>query len=494
MDFATPVAVAVITLAALLARLALVTSTDFPLGDGGLFYAMVEDLRANRFSLPAFTSYNDSEIPFAYSPLSFYVAAAMGSIGVSTLDSLRFLPLTVGAAAIPAFYLFAKAVHMKGSTALIATSLFAFATSFGWTILGGGLTRTFGIFFGLLAMYHLYVLTSRDGSLKRVMLAGAFVALTLLSHQQLAWTVSVAFGLMLVALTPRFSWRSLGPPFAVTIIVLALTAPWWLSVISTHGTGPFRAEFAAGSFSPLRAVVGIVSLVVARRSFPLAFLIALLYLEGRSLEYAWIFGLSLVTGSLLADTWALASRRRGPGGGGLRGRPAAMAGLAMLTIVWLIPAWSAVEISHSRAGAHRPAFEWVSANTPDGSRFIVIGDGRHWSVDFAGEWFPVLARRENVATVQGSEWLRGSEGFHSRVDRHREMQRCKVLSVECLDEWQRSAPASFSHVLIDTGSCCLRLRKSLETSGKYRLVYEGKHEQIYEVASDQNPRLRAISE
>ena len=48
--------------------------TDTPINDGGMFYVMIADLRANHILLPAFTSYNHLSIPFAYPPLSFYVA------------------------------------------------------------------------------------------------------------------------------------------------------------------------------------------------------------------------------------------------------------------------------------------------------------------------------------------------------------------------------------------------------------------------------------
>ncbi len=49
--------------------------TDFPLNDGGLFATMIQDLVNNRLLLPASTTYNGLDIPFAYPPLAFYVAA-----------------------------------------------------------------------------------------------------------------------------------------------------------------------------------------------------------------------------------------------------------------------------------------------------------------------------------------------------------------------------------------------------------------------------------
>ena len=53
----------------------------FPLNDGGMFYAMVEDLRAAGYALPAETSYNGGDIPYVYPPFSFYVAAVLVDLG-----------------------------------------------------------------------------------------------------------------------------------------------------------------------------------------------------------------------------------------------------------------------------------------------------------------------------------------------------------------------------------------------------------------------------
>ena len=47
----------------------------FAINDGGMFAVMVDDLRANGYALPAFTTYNHLDIPFAYPPLGFYLGA-----------------------------------------------------------------------------------------------------------------------------------------------------------------------------------------------------------------------------------------------------------------------------------------------------------------------------------------------------------------------------------------------------------------------------------
>ena len=75
-----------------------------PINDGGMFYLMIEDLKANRFLLPAATSYNHLNIPFAYPPLSFYVGGFISSLGISALDVLRWLPPLISTLSILALY------------------------------------------------------------------------------------------------------------------------------------------------------------------------------------------------------------------------------------------------------------------------------------------------------------------------------------------------------------------------------------------------------
>jgi len=67
-------------------------SSGFPLNDGGLFYTMIRDLKANHFILPQFTTYNFVDIPFAYPPVGFYIAAIFST--ASTTLSAGLLPVS----------------------------------------------------------------------------------------------------------------------------------------------------------------------------------------------------------------------------------------------------------------------------------------------------------------------------------------------------------------------------------------------------------------
>ena len=118
-----------------------VWEVDFPLNDGGLFYAMVRDIERAHYHLPAFTSYNGAHIPFGYSPLGFYLAGVLNDRGVDLLTLFRILPFAASTACILAFYLLAR--EMLQSRAALSAAVIAFAIvprGFVWLLMGGGLT------------------------------------------------------------------------------------------------------------------------------------------------------------------------------------------------------------------------------------------------------------------------------------------------------------------------------------------------------------------
>src|SRR5512138_2204762 len=65
----------------------------FAINDGGMFAVMVDDLKASRYGLPVFTSYNGLNIPYAYPPLGFYFGRIAADLfGLSAPEVLRWLP------------------------------------------------------------------------------------------------------------------------------------------------------------------------------------------------------------------------------------------------------------------------------------------------------------------------------------------------------------------------------------------------------------------
>jgi hypothetical protein len=99
----------------------------FPINDGGMFAVMMRDLRVNNFALPVFTTYNYSDIPFAYPPLGLYLGALFEWIGLSEIQVLIWLPAFLTVATIPLFYLLSLALLENRPRAAVATAFFALA-------------------------------------------------------------------------------------------------------------------------------------------------------------------------------------------------------------------------------------------------------------------------------------------------------------------------------------------------------------------------------
>ena len=94
----------------------------FPVNDGGMFYVMVEELKASHFALPAFTGYNLSDIPFAYPPFGLYITALISSLfRIPALEVVRWLPALVSTLSLLAFYFMADEILSSKTQAALGT-------------------------------------------------------------------------------------------------------------------------------------------------------------------------------------------------------------------------------------------------------------------------------------------------------------------------------------------------------------------------------------
>ena len=122
----------------------------------------------------------------------------------------------------------------------------------------------------------------------------------------------------------------------------------------------------------------------------------------------------------------------------------------------------------------RETMRWVSEHTPDSSLFLVVPRGP-WATDKESEWFPVLAARPSVATVQGTEWLPGN-AFNNQVNAFDRAWECGYRTEDCLEEWLTDSSVDFTHIYVPAdagGQCCATLVDSLRASPGYRTLYDG---------------------
>lgn len=516
-------------------RAAHVLSSPFPLNDGALFFQMARDLQAAHFRLPAFTTYNDASIPFAYSPFGFYLAGLLNSVtGLDMVDVFRWVPLIFTSLTVVACLVLARA--LLGSRTAVAVAVITFGVlprSFLWLLMGGGVTRAPGFLFAILALYELVLVYARRDR-GRLLPATVYSALTVLSH--LGTAPFLAFSAVLFCLAfarDRFGLRSSAIVAAGTLL---LTAPWWGAVIATHGIGPFLAAnqtggsifhgltwahvaetlgwAGLGTGEPLLALGGMLAVLgvlacIATGSWLLpVWWITIVVLDARAgSTYATLpiallagIGVSDVVLPLLRRSRAfyrrhVAHARHGhphsdivpfPGPGG-RLKPQVLV-LGFFGVFALVSALltkpglpGGLPDLTSLTREERWAMRWVARTTPVTSKVLVIAQ-RPWEIDKTSEWMPVLGERVSVATVQGTEWL-PNHAFARRQSEFNDLQGCGNWVTACLDDWSARSGIDFTHVFIPkspAGQCCRMLIFDLKRDPAYQLVYDGPGAVVFE--------------
>jgi hypothetical protein len=487
-----------------------VLSHEFPLNDGGLFFAMVRDLQAAHYHLPAFTSYNDAGIPFGYSPLGFYLAGFLDDWTPLTLvGAFRWLPLVSSCLILLVFANLARTL-LNSRTAVVAAIL-AFALvprSYIWMLMGGGVTRSLGFLFGLLTIRLLYTFYT-DRRWRWVPLVSLTAALAAMSH--LGTAPFVAFsGILLLLAYGRHRRAVLGTAAAV-LGALVLSAPWWLTVIRMHGIGPFLAagatggtifralslqdtvttlaQLGLGTAESVLALIGMLGALgffysLAMRDWLLpAWWIAIVTLDARQGSTFSTVPIALLAGVAVGRVLLPALRglplttlRRSPGRAGWS--PHVVLGALLLFAAVSAFVHTPIPGGMNDMGAltlgERQAIRWVGERTPPSARFLVVA-GTPWEIDRTSEWLPALAHRRSVATVQGFEWRPIGEFARKKAEYIR-LQGCAGWVARCLTDWSAATGQTFTHVYLPKSpdrDCCRLLRWSLERDPGYRLIYDG---------------------
>ncbi|MGH2445176.1 MAG: hypothetical protein ACRDGD_03965 [Candidatus Limnocylindria bacterium] len=486
-------ALVVIVALGILVRTLPILAAPAAVGDGGLFHAMIEDLRSNALVIPPASSYNQLEIPFVYPPLAPLGTAALGeATGASTLDLLRWVPFAISVLGVGAFAWLAWRL-LPPAAALAAAFVYALMPhAYDWVIAGGGITRGLGLLFALLAMA---VAADRArASFLYAIATGLLLGLAGLSHPQAA--VFGVIGCLVVSYrSPVQQWLVHAGVAAVSAAVLVL--PWLVARIAGHGLGALLAaghrvepvtglirmlnlRFSGAPFMDLFGVLGVLGLVVslARREARIPLLLLLTYLAGAG------------GGEFLAAVpWALLAGTGGAAMGGLvfgalldagpAARRAVAVGLgALLLFVALIGSIGSFADGSSKLQAinadQLAAMRWVAENTDPGTTFVIPTEDV-WGDDETSEWFPALTGRHSIGTVQGSEWL-GAAGYRRQLEHHVAIRGCTGASISCYRSFAPDAtfyvPKGHLAGPFSLEDCCAALREALAGPG-YRIIYDG---------------------
>src|SRR5919106_544639 len=196
----------------------------FPINDGGMFAVMVDDLKASRYVLPAFTTYNHLNIPYVYPPLGFYLGRIAADLfGLDAVQILRWLPAFFASLSIPAFYLLALRLLKNKYYAAVSTLFFALMPrALSWFVMGGGLTRSPGQFFMLLTL-AMVIRLYEENRRSDIFWAGLLGGLAVMSHPEAAvHTFVSAIFLWIMLARSRIAFIN---SILVGVIVLLVSAP-----------------------------------------------------------------------------------------------------------------------------------------------------------------------------------------------------------------------------------------------------------------------------
>ncbi len=490
-------------------RAPFVFAADFPLGDGGLFYQMARDLQHAGYVLPSTTTYNHAGIPFAYPPLTLYAAALVDrATPLSLFDALRFLPLVGSIATIAIVGLLARDMLASRTSAVAAAFAFAMVPrGFAWLIMGGGLTRGFGVAFALLTIHAAYLLFTRR-RWRFAASATLFGSLGLLSHIEMTWFAAFSSAILFAA----YGRHRMGvlASIAVCAGVALFTSPWWLTVIARHGLEPFVSAMNARNVSssnplvvfigfrftsellfPLASAFGVLGALVclsSRRYMLPAWLLATAILDARSLGTVASVPLALLAAIAFTEVvLPIVSRRSHDSASGPPHTAFPAAAAVTVACVAMYGVLAAMVSMPKPLTAmtldERAAMQWAATDTPPESRFLVVS-GDMWGLDRTLEWLPALTGRVSALTPQGYEWL-PDHVFNDRLQANKQLQECATKLPTCIDAWSATSGIEYDYLYLprlsprvvaeigdDELECCAALRESLGGDARYEAVFD----------------------
>ena len=503
--------------------------TQFPINDGGMFHDMARDLQANHYFLPAATSYNGLDLPYAYPPFGMYLVSLLADVTrIPLLDLFLWLPPLLATLAIPAFYRLARALLADSVHAALATLFFALTPGrYDWHIMGGGITRATGMLFLLLAAFYVLRLFRSLEASDSVRLqwtpkspdfgfAILFCSAAVLSHPEVGLqTAGLCFVLWLFL---GRTWRGALHAFLVALGVFLFTAPWWGTVIAQHGLTPFLSAiqtgqhtsvdwlellasvFVGGEFIPLLLILRVVGFIYAiwKKQFifiALVFVPALI--DPRSAASIAFLSLSMLAAVGFLEAIPALFRKakqtypptpsasppslqgKGEGGIGHIGLQIIEKSLPFLSILVFILFVECglrnYSLVHSTLTLeNRAAMTWLRENISPRQNFLLL-TGRTYSMsDPVQEWFPALTGQHSQTTLQGLEWTLGPQFTH-RLDDLAALQSC--LDLVCVESWSKRTGLEYDYLWV--AKTPAYLAKDIRASVEYSLAYESETVAIF---------------
>jgi len=480
--------------AGLIAVVVYLATNAYPAYGAGLYVQIAESIVANDYRPPAtIPGYTADGVPFAYPPLQLYLLALLLDFGADPVAVARFLPsLGLLASLVPAYLLARDYTGSRAGGAAASVAVALNPQLLQWHISAGGVVRSFGFCYGLVAIYAGYHLF-RDGGRRPALLGLLAFGATVLTHPTYALFVVVTY--LLLWATHARSVVGLRRGAVVGVGGLLVASPWLLWAASTHGPDIFLAassthggvgggafklleEFSLFTLPPL---VGAAYLLLARRDWFIAAWAAAAELLFAQPRFAFTVG-SVVLAAVAVDV----AGRLGSLDGQFRGRDRrAVAAAACLLLASVA---GGVYLAHEMSLESDPstpeflddeavdAMAWAAAETPPDATFVVLGD--------AAEWFPALTDRTILVGPWGVEW-QGHDAYERQLDAFIDVSECK--SVSCVES-TASVGANPDYVYIPKGKYTVRgrtrvsfgtLERSFQRSPDWERAFENEGVVVY---------------
>jgi len=444
----------------------------FPINDGGLFYVMLQSLIDNGFGLPEYISYNGLSIPFAYPPLAFYIGGLVSTaFQIPLIDLIRWMPSIVTALVVVVFHDLARVILKSEFEAGIATVIFAFTPrALTWFVMGGGLTRSLGEMFLILAIRYVYSLFAKGGR-KLLVLAILFCSLVALTHPE-ATIHTIIVCLLIWAFQGR-NQAGIARAFSVAIGVLIITSFWWVTILSRYGLSPYFSAMQTGDQSPLVlvsnlfiavteepylttiAVLGLIGLILKfsqRDYFLPAFYLLPLIIEPRNAANVVIIPLALLAAiginQMILKTLKDIGASKDPQPNLLQKIVTPLLITAFFLSLLINVGYFSLQLSknHLNPGS-LDAFIWVKNNTEANSVFVILTGDTDSFCDGVQEWFPVFTKRSSLTTPQGKEWFAGN-AFSDYRDYLVDLQKCMNNDISCVENVVLQMDLEFDYLFI----------------------------------------------
>lgn len=419
-----------------------------PFRSGGLFLEFSRQIIIHRYKLPSYIPfYSDGGIPFAYPPLPFYIEAILLNIfPFSEFVIANVLPPTIGVIALLFFYTLTREYQLNNRSQLLA--LMAYATmpvAFSSVIESAGLAEACGSL-AIILFFVFLLRTHKKETVRSYMASGLFWAICIVASPGSAYAsvpIFMVFAFVQL-LYPKKQSKIQTIKFLIItgFTALAISSPYWLTVINNHGVQLF--------FNSTKAQLGNLGEFLQEiRSSLIQFNIS-------KWRYHFIFDVMIFYGCLLAfarHRWVLltywfilfcipregswlmsipASILAGIGANGFYKALVEMEYLAKIQRSILIgmfciymilnPIFSIQDFMSEYVGYSWPdainAMYWAQENLPEDNKLIVITDQR------IREWVPHITQRTVLNVKQGLEW---------KPDESKSITKFNKLIDRCLD-------------------------------------------------------------